>query len=157
MEKALSAGAIKDLAYVTLCYGLIKTAVDIDEGNIPADGAIKRDSYKASKRLNRRMVDLAKRLEAVMQKYAHELMGVRVHINKLFTHTETGTIPTQLDYLGVFVYLLRFYERKKPVMDDFKVISERELYELSDLVGMTNAKNSESEMYNLAYKMVELI
>lgn len=157
MEKALSAGAIKDLAYVTLCYGLIKTAVDIDEGSIPADGAIKRESYRASKRLNRRMTDLSERLNAVMRKYSHEVDRVRVHINKLFTHTETGTIPTQLDYLGVFVYLLRFYERKKPVMEDFRVISERELYDITDLMESTNAKNSESEMYKLAYKMVELI
>ena len=155
--KPLSGGAIRDLAYISLCYGFLKVAVEIDEGSIPADGAIKRDSYRASKRLNRRMVDLAKRLEAVMQKYSHESKRVHTSMGKLFNHAMVGSIEAQLDYLGVFVYLLRFYERDKPSLEDVKAIREREINDLADLVGMTQAKESESEMYKIAYTLVELL
>ena len=153
----LSSGAIKDLSYISLCYGLFKTALEIEDGTCSDDGAIKRNHYKTSKRLNRRIEKLRDRLYSVMQKYAHESPRVRKINEKLFRGTMVGTEPTQLDYLGVFIYLLRFYERDKPVMEDFKVISESELYELSDLVGMTQAGGSEGRMYELACEMVKVL
>ena len=153
----LSSGAIKDLAYVSLCYGLFKTALEIEDGTCSDDGAIKRNHYKTSKRLNRRIEKLRDRLYSVMQKYAHESPRVRKINEKLFRGTMVGTEPTQLDYLGVFICLLRFYERDKPCLEDFKVISESELYELSDLVGMTQAGGSEGRMYELACEMVKVL
>lgn len=153
----LSSGAIKDLAYVSLCYGLFKTALEIEDGTCSDEGAIKRNHYKTSKRLNRRIANLQGRLYGVMEKYAHEAPRMRKMNEKLFGGTMVGTEPTQLDYLGVFIYLLRFYERDKPVLEDFKVISESELYELSDLMGMTQAGGSEGRMYELACAMVKVL
>lgn len=68
----LSSGALKDLAYVSLCYGILKTALEIDDGTCSEDGAIKRNHYKTSKRLNRRIEKIRDRLHKVMEKYAYE-------------------------------------------------------------------------------------
>ena len=56
IPKKVSSGFITDLSYVSLCYGLLHTALEIEKGTCEEFGATKRGAdYKVNKQLDRRI------------------------------------------------------------------------------------------------------
>ena len=57
--KNVSSGFINELSYISLAYGLIHTAFDVESGKCQEFGATKRGAdYKVNKQLDRRMQNL---------------------------------------------------------------------------------------------------
>jgi len=158
--KNVSGGFITDLSYVSLCYGLIHAAQEVECGKCPEFGATKRGAdYKVNKQLDRRMGKLKDELLAFMKLYSSHADKVMIKNRKLFSLVLSHISNTiQLDYLAVMVLNLRFEpnERNKPLDDAFSWItnSEGQLMAIMDLLDTTKCRNKESEMFNLADKIV---
>ena len=158
--KKVSAGFITDLSYVSLCYGLLHTALAIEKGTCEELGATKRGAdYKVNKQLDRRIEKLKDELwhfMAIHKEYSEKVM---VKNRRLFTLVLSHiTDSIQLDYLAVMVLHLRFApnERNKPLDEAFSWItnSEGQLMAIMDLLDTTECRNKEGEMFLLADKIV---
>ena len=160
MHKNISSGFIIDLSFVSLAYGLMHTALEIEKGTCEDFGATKRGAdYKVNKQLDRRIEKLKDELWAFMKIYSSYADKVMVKNRRLFTLVLSHiTDSIQLDYLAVIVLNLRFApnERNKPLDDAFSWItnSEGQLLAIMDLLDTTECRNKESEMFKLADKIV---
>jgi hypothetical protein len=104
MEK-ISAGFIIDLSFVSLAYGLMHTALEIEKGTCEEFGATKRGAdYKVNKQLDRRIEKLKDELWAFMKIYSSHAKKVMVKNRQLFrlvlSHINNNI---QLDYLAVML------------------------------------------------------
>ena len=159
MEK-ISAGFIIDLSFVSLAYGLMHTALEIEKGTCEEFGATKRGAdYKVNKQLDRRIEKLKDELWHFMALYQEQAEKVMVKNRRLFTLVLSHiTDSIQLDYLAVMVLHLRFLpnERSKPLDEAFSWItnSEGQLMAIMDLLDTTECRNKEGEMFLLADKIV---
>ena len=160
MMTKVSAGFIIDLSFVSLAYGLMHTALEIEKGTCEDFGATKRGAdYKVNKQLDRRIEKLKDELWAFMKIYSSYADKVMVKNRRLFTLVLSHiTDSIQLDYLAVIVLNLRFApnERNKPLDEAFSWItnSEGQLMSIMDLLDTTGCRNKESEMFLLADKIV---
>lgn len=160
MHKNISSGFITELSYVSLAYGLMHTALEIEKGTCEEFGATKRGAdYKVNKQLDRRIKKLKDELWAFMKIYSSYADKVMVKNRRLFTLVLSHiTDSIQLDYLAVIVLHLRFLpnERSKPLDEAFSWItnSEGQLLAIMDLLDTTECRNKESEMFLLADKIV---
>lgn len=160
IRKNISSGFITDLSYVSLCYGLLHTALEIEKGTCEEFGATKRGAdYKVNKQLDRRIEKLKDELWHFMALYQEHAEKVMVKNRRLFTLVLSHiTDSIQLDYLAVMVLHLRFApnERSKPLDDAFSWItnSESQLLAIMDLLDTTSCRDKESEMFKLADKIV---
>ena len=160
MHKNISSGFIIDLSFVSLAYGLMHTALEIEKGTCEDFGATRRGAdYKVNKQLDRRIEKLKDELWAFMKIYSSYADKVMVKNRRLFTLVLSHiTDSIQLDYLAVIVLNLRFApnERNKPLDDAFSWItnSEGQLLAIMDLLDTTECRNKESEMFKLADKIV---
>ena len=158
--KNVSSGFITELSFVSLCYGLIHTAMEVENGKCQEFGATKRGAdYKINKQLDRRMQNLHDELWSFMKVYAKYSERVMIKNRRLFTLVLSHITDTiQLDYLAVMILHLRFApnERDKPLDNAFEWItnSEGQLMAIMDLLGQTGCSNKESEMFILADKIV---
>ena len=159
-QNKLSSGFISELSYISLCYGLIHTAKEVESGTCPEFGATKRGAdYKVNKQLDRRMEKLKDELWHFMALYKDHADKVMIKNRKLFSLVLSHISNTiQLDYLAVMVLHLRFSpnERSKPLDDVFEWItnSEGQLMAIMDLLDKTECRNKEGEMFILADKIV---
>ena len=159
-QNKLSSGFISELSYISLCYGLIHTAQEVESGKCPEFGATKRGAdYKVNKQLDRRMEKLKDELWHFMALYKDHADKVMIKNRKLFSLVLSHISNTiQLDYLAVMVLHLRFSpnERSKPLDDVFEWItnSEGQLMAIMDLLDKTECRNKEGEMFILADKIV---
>lgn len=160
IPKKVSSGFITELSYISLAYGLMHTALEIEKGTCEDFGATKRGAdYKVNKQLDRRIKKLKDELWAFMKIYSSHADKVMVKNRRLFTLVLSHiTDSIQLDYLAVIVLHLRFApnERNKPLDDAFSWItnSEGQLMAIMDLLDTTECSNKEGEMFNLADKIV---
>lgn len=160
MHKNISSGFITELSYISLCYGLMHTALEIEKGTCEDFGATKRGAdYKVNKQLDRRIEKLKDELWAFIKIYSSHADKVMVKNRRLFTLVLSHiTDSIQLDYLAVMVLNLRFApnERNKPLDDAFSWItnSEGQLLAIMDLLDTTSCRDKESEMFKLADKIV---
>ena len=160
IPKKVSSGFIIDLSYVSLAYGLMHTALEIEKGTCEEFGATKRGAdYKVNKQLDRRIEKLKDELWAFMKIYSSYADKVMVKNRRLFTLVLSHiTDSIQLDYLAVIVLHLRFLpnERSKPLDEAFSWItnSEGQLLAIMDLLDTTECRNKEGEMFLLADKIV---
>ena len=158
--KNVSAGFINELSYVSLAYGLIHTAMEVERGTCEEFGATKRGAdYKVNKQLDRRMQNLHDELWAFMKIYSKYAKKVMIKNMKLFTLVLSHVRDTiQLEYLAVMILHLRFApnERDKPLDNAFEWItnSEGQLMAIMDLLDKTECRNKEGEMFILADKIV---
>lgn len=158
--KNVSSGFIIDLSFVSLCYGLMHTALEIEKGTCEEFGATKRGAdYKVNKQLDRRIKKLKDELWAFMKLYSSHADKVMVKNRQLFRLVLSHiTDSIQLDYLAVIVLHLRFLpnERSKPLDEAFEWItnSEGQLMAIMDLLDKTECRNKEGEMFILADKIV---
>lgn len=159
MEK-ISAGFINELSFISLCYGLIHTAIEVEKGTCEEFGATKRGAdSKINKQLHRRMQNLHDELWSFMKVYAKYSERVMIKNRRLFTLVLSHiTDAIQLDYLAVMILHLRFApnERDKPLDNAFEWItnSEGQLMAIMDLLDKTECRNKEGEMFILADKIV---
>ena len=158
--KNVSAGFIADLSFVSLAYGLMRVALEVENGTCEECGAPKRDAnYKVNKQLDRRISKLKDELWHFMALYKEHAERVMIKYNKLFKLVLSHITDTiQLDYLAVIVLHLRFLpnERNKPLDEAFEWItnSEGQLMAIMDLLDTTECRNKEGEMFLLADKIV---
>ncbi|NBK99779.1 MAG: hypothetical protein EOM50_17565 [Erysipelotrichia bacterium] len=158
--KNVSAGFIIDLSFVSLAYGLMHTALEIEKGTCEEFGATKRGAdYKVNKQLDRRIEKLKDELWHFMKIYSSYADKVMVKNRQLFRLVLSHiTDSIQLDYLAVIVLHLRFLpnERSKPLDEAFSWItnSEGQLMAIMDLLDKTECRNKEGEMFILADKIV---
>lgn len=158
--KNVSSGFINELSYISLAYGLIHTAQEVESGKCPEFGATKRCAdYKVNKQLDRRMEKLKDELWSFMKVYAKYSERVMIKNRRLFTLVLSHiTDAIQLDYLAVMILHLRFTpnERDKPLDNAFEWINNREgqLMAIMDLLDKTECRNKEGEMFILADKIV---
>lgn len=158
--KKVSAGFITDLSFVSLAYGLMHTALEIEKGTCEDFGATKRGAdYKVNKQLDRRIEKLKDELWHFMKIYSSYADKVMVKNRRLFTLVLSHiTDSIQLDYLAVMVLHLRFApnERNNPLDEAFSWItnSEGKLMAIMDLLDTTKCRNKEGEMFLLADKIV---
>ena len=158
--KNVSAGFIIDLSFVSLAYGLMHTALEIEKGTCEEFGATKRGAdYKVNKQLDRRIKKLKDELWHFMKIYSSYADKVMVKNRQLFRLVLSHiTDSIQLDYLAVIVLHLRFLpnERSKPLDEAFSWItnSEGQLMAIMDLLDKTECRNKEGEMFILADKIV---
>ena len=83
--KSVSAGFITDLSYVSLAYGLMHNALEIEKGTCEEFGATKRGAdYKVNKQLDRRIEKLKDELLAFMALYQEHAEKVMVKNRQLF-------------------------------------------------------------------------
>lgn len=153
----VSSGFLNELAYVSLAYGLIHTALEIESGKCDDCGATKRSNsnYHINKQINRRMAKLKDELWQFLEQYKEHAKKVMIKNRRLFTLVLSHVKDSiQLDYLAVNVLSLRFApnERKKQLDDAFKWIIDKEgqLLAIMDLLSETDAGKKESEMFYLA-------
>ena len=160
IPKKVSSGFITELSYISLAYGLMHTALEIEKGTCEEFGATKRGAdYKVNKQLDRRIEKLKDELWAFMKIYSSYADKVMVKNRQLFrlvlSHINNNI---QLDYLAVMVLHLRFAhnERSKPLDEAFSWItnSEGQLLTIMDLLDTTSCRDKESEMFKLADKIV---
>ena len=160
IPKKVSSGFITDLSFVSLAYGLMHTALEIEKGTCEEFGATKRGAdYKVNKQLDRRIKKLKDELWAFMKIYSSHADKVMVKNRRLFTLVLSHiTDSIQLDYLAVIVLHLRFLpnERNKPLDEAFEWItnSEGQLMAIMDLLDKTECRNKEGEMFILADRIV---
>jgi len=160
IPKKVSSGFITELSYISLAYGLMHTALEIEKGTCEDFGATKRGAdYKVNKQLDRRIKKLKDELWAFMKIYSSHADKVMVKNRRLFTLVLSHiTDSIQLDYLAVIVLHLRFLpnERNKPLDEAFEWINNREgqLMAIMDLLDKTECRNKEGEMFLLADKIV---
>lgn len=160
IHKNISSGFITELSYISLAYGLMHTALEIEKGTCEEFGATKRGAdYKVNKQLDRRISKLKDELWHFMALYQEHAEKVMVKNRRLFTLVLSHiTDSIQLDYLAVMVLHLRFApnERNKPLDDAFSWItnSEGQLMSIMDLLDTTECRNKEGEMFLLADKIV---
>jgi len=160
IPKKVSSGFITELSYISLAYGLMHTALEIEKGTCEDFGATKRGAdYKVNKQLDRRIKKLKDELWAFMKIYSSHADKVMVKNRRLFTLALSHiTDSIQLDYLAVIVLHLRFLpnERNKPLDEAFEWITNREgqLMAIMDLLDRTECRNKEGEMFLLADKIV---
>lgn len=158
--KNVSSGFINELSYISLAYGLIHTAIEVEKGTCEEFGATKRGAdYKVNKQLDRRMQNLHDELWVFMKIYSKYAKKVMIKNMKLFTLVLSHVRDTiQLDYLAVMILHLRFApnERDRPLDNAFEWItnSEGQLMAIMDLLDKTECRNKEGEMFILADKIV---
>ena len=158
--KNVSAGFIADLSFVSLAYGLMHVALEVENGTCEEFGATKRGAdYKVNKQLDRRIKKLKDELWHFMKIYSSYADKVMVKNRQLFRLVLSHiTDSIQLDYLAVIVLHLRFLpnERNKPLDEAFSWItnSEGQLMAIMDLLDKTECRNKEGEMFILADKIV---
>lgn len=153
----LSSGALNDLAYISLLFGLLTTIVDGENGKDVGSGLVLKEDYRTNKRINRRIETLLNKLKKVMRKYKDYQNVVLPRISKLIQEIDRlSKTEVQLDYLAIYVYLVRFYENEK-AGEGWKVISEKEIYGLADLIGSTKVSTYEESMFKLAYDVASIL
>lgn len=158
----VSSGFISELSMVSLCYGLLHAALEIEHGNCDDCGATKRSAdYKVTKQLDRRISKLKDELLEFLHSYSCLAKKVKTRNEKLFKYALSHINENvQLDYLAVMILHLRFAENERngrPLADEFKWIIEKEgqLFAIMDLLSGTEAGSKEGEMFKLACKIKE--
>ena len=157
----LSSGFISELSYISLAYGLMHTALEVENGTCDEFGATKRGaSYQVNKQLDRRISKLKDELWHFMKLYSHASDKVMIKNRKLFSLVLSHVKDTiQLDYLAVMVLSLRFepHNRNKPLHNDFTWLtnSDGQLMAIMDLLDKTECADKNGEMYKLAELIVQ--
>ena len=157
----LSGGFLSELSFVYLATGLIETSCDVERSENDFDELIKRGGdYKINKQLERRMDKLKEELVEFIKKYQFAHEQGRAKREKLLRSTlAKAKSAIQLDYLACWILYLKFQpnERSRPINDAFKWITDKEnqLFGIIELLGKTKSADKDSEMYELACKIVE--
>lgn len=157
----LSGGFLNELSFIYLATGLIETSQDIEKEDTHYDELVKRGGdYHVNKQLSRRIDKLKEELVEFIKQYqfAHEIG--RAKREKLLRNTlAKANSSIQLDYLACWILYLRFQpnERTKPLDEAFKLIANKEsqLLGIIELLGKTASADKDSEMYELACKVIE--
>ena len=155
-----SSGYINELCYISLAFGLMDAAEQVENGSCPDDGVIVRKAdYQTNKRLKRRISKLKDSLLSFLRTHSYEVgQLVQKRNQKLFRAVVASQNHIQLDYFACWILLLRFqhHERDKPLDSKFNWICEKdsELMNIIDLLDMTPSSNSNSDMYEFATKIV---
>lgn len=157
----LSGGFLSELSFIYLATGLIETSQDIEKENTHYDELVKRGGdYHVNKQLERRIDKLKEELTEFIKQYQFAHETGRAKREKLLRNTlAKATNSIQLDYLACWILYLRFQpnERTKPLNDAFKWVTDKEsqLLSIIELLGKTASADKDSEMYDLACKIIE--
>ena len=102
-----SAGYIKELVFISVAYGLIEAAMEVQNEKIPNDGAITRqlgsketkESRSLNQRINRRILSLQKEIKDFLHKHRHLYNRFAPKKDKLMNTILAHTKNVQLDFL----------------------------------------------------------
>ena len=157
----LSGGFLSELSFVYLATGLIETSQDYENKTNEYDELVRRGGdYKINKQLTRRIDILKEELVKFLQKYSFAHEQGKAKRKKLLRNTLIkAKSAIQLDYLACWILYLKFQpnERSRPINDAFKWITDKEnqLFGIIELLGKTSSADKDSEMYELACRIVE--
>ena len=145
----IPSGAKRDLMIINLAIGLIRTSLNNDDDVKHDKYLTKRDnkSYKLNKRIDRNLERLATKLQEtqtkVYDKYGKD--GKLGKWAKSYLNTKMINIfnkmqkDTNLELLANQVLFECFIERDKPLIEEYKWLTETKEYAVFDLLVETHA------------------
>ena len=156
-----SAGYIKELVFISVAYGLIQAAMEVQSENIPSDGAITRqlgsketkESRSLNQRINRRILALQKDIENFLYEHRHLYNRFVPKKDKLMNTILAHTKNVQLDFLAVYVLNTRFmHKRNTPLHKNFEWIMKKEnnLFEIVLMLEELECQDSSVSMVRFA-------
>lgn len=157
-----SAGYYNDMAYVVLAYGLLSASEEVESGGCANDGITLRQApYKENKQISRRISTLKDELLNFIHSRNHTQRRVEPKKMRLYSLLliKAQDKEVQLDYLALWLLFLRFQpnERTKLLHEDFTWLSNKEgtLLQTIDILNKLPIKKKDTEMFNLATKLME--
>lgn len=156
-----SAGYIKELVFISVAYGLIQAAMEVQNENIPSDGAITRqlgsketkESRSLNQRINRRILALQKEIKNFLNEHHHLYNRFVPKKDKLMNTILAHTKNVQLDFLAVYVLNTRFmHKRNTPLHKNFEWIMKKEnnLFEIVLMLEELECQDSSVSMVRFA-------
>jgi hypothetical protein len=161
----LSSGTRLDLMVVQFAASLIQISL---ENNCDDDGLIERGSnkgYHLNKRIDRRLQKLHSGLQDTVSSLFAEggkevALWIRSNLDKRVGKTLLSIQESNvnLESLASWILFINFCERDKPVNKNMVWLqNEKQYFELSDMIGQTEIKGVEADMYQEAYRAISMI
>lgn len=154
-----SKGFLKDLTYLSLAQGLLYAGIEAEKAKDNNGAILKNVNYRLNKRITQRAETLRNNILNILKKNKIYYDKITNYKNLLFAEIVKTDKPLQLEILGLYIIFCRFYERDKPLDDEFKPIlnKENQIFTLIDLLDETEAEKAHKDMFYFADKLCTLL
>ena len=149
--RTYSSGYLNNLAYLQFIFGVLSIE-EAEQYNT---------DYRINRRIDKRIASFTEKLKVfINSKLKNKVDDVKVTTNramKLLKELQVMCRDTsiQLEYLVLFIYLVRFYEINN--IKEFQLVSEEWLHTTLDLLGKLPINSYEEVSFNIANKVSELL
>ena len=151
MSRTYSSGYLTNLAYLQFIFGVL--SVD--------DAEKQNKDYKINKRLDNRIAEFTDKLKIfINSKLKNKPEDVKVTTNRAFKLLNNMQImcsntKIQLEYLVLFIYMVRFYENQN--IEEFQLVDINWLHTTLDLLSKLSINKYEEDSFLIANKLAELL